>query len=264
MSRIHFHSPSDTLDIAAMERYHADFVCRDMLWQALGDENEAVDLLRPYLPDFWKRSDARDVKLFLNGSPSFGGGILNIEGHELSVWNMGLNTALANGSDAVRLLARLHAQSEIHCWVDGPNRNWMADIIAAGRSEGVMREDMGWEELADFLRTRDDEPVVCSYSVCEGFPNYGMLPESHRLKKREANREDIDDIIDAYYRMRWQTQWKLCMGELRTRTGLLEMKPEGWESYHFGDGITAGRLIEALRKAASEARDAETASRTYD
>jgi hypothetical protein len=253
MARIHFHSPSNTLDISGAERHHADFVCQDLMWAAFGDELEAIELLRPYLPEFWRRSDAEDVKLFLNSSPSFGGGTLTVGGHEIYTRNLAKNTALECGSDAVRLLARLHGQCEIHCWVDGPNRNWLADIIVGGRNEGVLREDAGWEQLADFLRERDDEPVVCSYSVSEEFPNYGMLPDSHRLKKREANGDDIDDIIDAYYRMRWETQWKLCMGELRKRTGLLEMKPEGWDTYYFGDGITAGRLIEALRKEASEA-----------
>lgn len=255
MSRIHFHSPSDTLDIAGMERYHADIATRDKMWEVFGGEEVGIELLRPYLPEFWRRVDAEEVKYFVNGSRAFGGGLLNIEGYELDIGTLALNTSMEIGSDALRLLARLHAQSEIHCWVDGPNRGWMADIIAAGRTEGVLREEMGWDELADFLRSRDDEPVVCSYSVSDSFPNYGMLPESHRLKKREAKGDDIDDILDAYYRMRWQTQWKLCMGELRSRTGRLEMKPDDWKTYHFGDGITAGRLIEALRKAAAATED---------
>lgn len=255
MSRIHFHSPSDTLDIAGMERYHADIATRDKMWEVFGGEEVGIELLRPYLPEFWRRVDAEEVKYFVNGSRAFGGGVLNIEGYELDIGTLALNTSMEIGSDALRLLARLHAQSEIHCWVDGQNRNWMADIIAAGRTDGVLREEMGWEELADFLRSRDDEPVVCSYSVSDSFPNYGMLPESHRLKKREAKGDDIDDILDAYYRMRWQTQWKLCMGELRSQTGRLEMKPDDWKTYHFGDGITAGRLIEALRKAAAATED---------
>ncbi|MNU39105.1 hypothetical protein D3C71_277930 [compost metagenome] len=255
MSRIHFHSPSDTFDIAGMERYHADFATRDKMWEVFGGEEAGIELLHPYLPEFWRRMDAKEVRYFVNGSRGFGGGVLNIEGHELYLDDIALNTALDVGSDALRLLARLHAQSEIHCWVDGPNRNWMADIIAAGRAEGVLREEMGWEALADFLRSRDDEPVVCSYSVCESFPNFGLLPDTHRLKIREAKGDDIDDILDAYYSMRWQTQWKLCMGELRNRTGRLEMKPDDWRSYHFGNGITAGRLIAALAKAASTTAD---------
>jgi len=165
------------------------------------------------------------------------------------VGNVALNTAMETGSDAMRLLARLHAQCELHCWVDGPNRRWLADIIVAGREEGTLREDAGWEELAMFLRIQDDEPVVCSYSVCEGFPNYSMLPETHRLKKREAKGDDIDEIIDAYYRMRWESQWKHCMMELRTRSGRLELTPDDWSDFYFGDGLTAGKLSKALKSA---------------
>ena len=255
MSRIHFHSPSGTADIAGSERHHADFVCRDKMWEAFGGEEAGIEMLRPYLPDFWNRAPWQEVRYYITGSRSFGGCNLSDGSSELDISDMAGNTALADGSDAVRLLARLHGQCELHCWVDGPNRNWLAAIIVSGRSEGVLREGMGWEELIDFLRDRDDEPVVCSYSVCEQFPNYGMLPDSHRLKKREAKGDDIDDIIDAYYRMRWTTQWKYCMEELRQREGLLEMKPEGWSNYYFGNGVTAGSIAKALRAAASDGSD---------
>jgi hypothetical protein len=245
MSRIHFHSPSGTLDIAGIERRHADIVCRDRMWAAFGGEEAGIELLRPFLPDFWRRVSAREVKYYLLGE-----GTLNIHDLEVCIWTLALNTAIATGSDAVRLLARLHGQSEVHCWVDGPNRNWLADIIVAGRTEGVLREEMGWEALADFLRSRNDEPVVCSYSVCASFPNYGLFPETHPLKVRQSNGEDVDQIVDEYYDMDFQAQWNDCMGELRTRPGLLEMKPDGWESYYFDNGLTAESLIAALKSAA--------------
>jgi hypothetical protein len=56
MSQIHFHSPSGTVDIAGSERHHADFVCRDKMWDAFGGEEAGIEMLRPYLPDFWKRA----------------------------------------------------------------------------------------------------------------------------------------------------------------------------------------------------------------
>ena len=253
MARIHFHSPRDTLDVAGSERYHADSATRDHMWQAFGGEEAGIELLRPYLPDFWRCVPAEEVRYFINGSRTFGGGVIDIEGYSLNIGDIALNTAMDTGSDALRLLARLHAQCELHCWVDGQNRAWLADIVVAGREEGVLREGMGWEELAAFLCAQDDEPVVCSYSVSDSFPNYELLPESHHLKKREARGDDIDDIYDAWDRMRWPTQWKLCMGELRKRPGRIELKPDDWRTYHFGDGITAGKLAEALRSATNEA-----------
>jgi hypothetical protein len=258
VSRIHFHSPTDTIDIHGSERYHADSTCRDKMWQAFGGEQAGVELLRPYLPDFWKRVPWEEARYYLIGSGVFGGSKLTDGNKELDISDLSLNTALEVGSDAVRLLARLHGQCELHCWVDGHNRNWLADIIHSGREEGVLREGMGWEELILFLRDCNDEPVVCSYSVSDQFPNFGMLPKSHRLKKREAKGEDIDDLIDAYYRMRWTTQWKYCMQELRQRKGLLEMKPEGWSDYYFGNGITAANLVTALSSTTTDAADTIT------
>lgn len=252
MSRIHFHSPSDTLDVAGSERYHADIATRDHMWAAFGGELTGIELMRPYLPEFWRRVDANEIKYYVNGSRAFGGSVITVEGYDINLGDVALNTAMDTGSDALRLLARLHGQCELHCWVDGPNRAWLADIVDAGREEGVLREDMGWEELAAFLRVQNDEPVVCSYSVSDSFPNYELLPENHRLKKREARGDDIDDIHDAWYRMRWATQWKLCMGELRKQPGRLELKPEDWRTYHFGDGITAGRMVEVLGSASSD------------
>lgn len=260
MSRIHFHSPSDTLDIAGSERYHADIATRDHMWDAFGGEEVGIELLRPYFPDLWKRMPAEDARLFVNGRRAFGGGVIDIDGYALDLGNVALNTAMDTGSDALRLLARLHGQCELHCWVDGPNRTWLADVVLSGREEGVLREDMGWEELATFLKSRNDEPVVCSYSVSESFPNYELLPESHRLKKREARGDDIDEILDAWYDMRWSTQWKLCMGELRKRTGRLELKPDDWRTFHFGDGITAAKLARALGSAAEDDATADPAT----
>src|SRR5690606_31251558 len=132
MARIHFHSPSDTFDVAGSERYHADIATRDHMWAAFGGELTGIELIRPYLPEFWRRVPAQEIKYYINGSRAFGGGGITIEGYDIDLGNVSLNTALDTGSDALRLLARLHGQCELHCWVDGPNRAWLADIIVAG------------------------------------------------------------------------------------------------------------------------------------
>jgi hypothetical protein len=46
----------------------------------------------------------------------------------------------------VRFLARLHGQCEVHGWVAGKNRAWLADIIETGRETAILRDDMGWRE----------------------------------------------------------------------------------------------------------------------
>lgn len=255
MARIYFNSPSGSADIRGVERYHAEQAVRDHMWKELGGEEQGIELLRPYLPDFWQNMPAREIKYFLNASRSFGGGVVTIDGYDLDLHNVALSSSMKSGSDGLRLLARLHAQCEIYCWVEGHNRAWLAHLIRAQRTDGILRKEVGWEELADFLLSRDDEPVVCSYSGSDDFPNYSLLPQNHRLKKREAAGEDIDDIFDAWCRMRWTTQWKLCMQELRKLPGRLELRPDDWETYHFGDGITADRLAAVLKEAATTEDD---------
>jgi len=103
-----------------------------------------------------------------------------------------LNTALATGSDPVRLAAKLSGWE--HVWVDGPDRAWLADVIDEGLEHGPFRRGMwyvdavggghvaeghpdrkwssqGWEDVTAFLRDRDNEPVVTEHSTGDSFPD---------------------------------------------------------------------------------------------
>ena len=137
--------------------------------------------------------------------------------------------------------------------MDGPNRAWLADIVTDGRKDGSLRSDAGWEGLAAFLRESDDEPVVCSYSVCEEFPNIGLLPEKHRIMRQYAKDDDAEKAHDAFYRMRHASQWKHCMDGLRSRTGALELHPENWTEVRFGRKILASDLPGLLSGNADQA-----------
>lgn len=118
---------------------------------------------------------------------------LVVAGVELHSGNVDLNTALAAGSDAVCLAAKIHGWCESHCWVEGVDRAWLADVIDTGLAAGIYRRGFwyvdrpcdgkpadqpdrkwstqGWEGVTAFLRERDDEPVVLSHSSGDGFPN---------------------------------------------------------------------------------------------
>jgi hypothetical protein len=100
-------------------------------------------------------------------------------GKPLRLSSLILNTALVAGSDPVRLLARLTGQCELHTYVEGPHRAWLADIIKEGLGTGVLRrfgpdvenDHVGWPAVEALLGERDDGPVVVSDSVNpEGFP----------------------------------------------------------------------------------------------
>lgn len=140
-------------------------------------------------------------------------------------WAARLNQAMTI-HPSLRLLARLHGQCEIHCYVEGVDRAWFADRIYDALHVVVRthddREDMellrvghscdqgqdiGWLKLMDWLRSRDDEPVVCSYSVTDQFPRWD---------------EGADDTMT----------WPKAMDWLRTQGGL-RMSPEDWDSFYF-------------------------------
>lgn len=141
-----------------------------------------------------------------------------------TVFQLQLNTLLAIGSDPMRLMARLHGQCEIHAFVEGPNRAWLAGIIQEGRQTGVMREQCGWEAVMELLRQADDQPVVTSYSVTDSFPNPGPR------KLSEAQHE-------KWWEKPAVKQWDEAIKWLRkANQGTIEMHPERWRypDYFFG------------------------------
>jgi len=159
---------------------------------------------------------------------------------QMPIFDIKLNTALSSGNDAIKLMARLHGQCEVHCYVEGPNRNWLASIMRMGRRLHLYRDNEGWEAVIALLESNSVEPVVCSYSVCDSFPNEGML------SKKKKNFDDLSS----------QERWNICMEHLRknkNETGL-ELTPDHWdETYWFGLGNENGYSVyEFARKLKAE------------
>lgn len=189
MSRVYFHSPSGEAVLRGSERAWCDSVVRDIALGILGDRGpfgDQVDKIRQLIKrDHWivregGPGEARfwdDFKLSMNG---FSGDLLEWKGQPLSSFSFRLNTALLLGNDTVKLMAYLHGQCEIHGWIAGEDRDWYADLVKTGLRSGLLRKDMGWNDVLDLLTSRDDEPVVTSYSVTDSFPNpeiAGLVPE---------------------------------------------------------------------------------------
>jgi hypothetical protein len=246
MSRIYFRSPEGEAELRGSERAYAGVLCNDLMYVALDLDNSH------YLPEWeqqmWSNVIPADHWAYKNGKLD-GGGVrlyvsgrsestLPMDGEQIDTFSMSLNTALVAGSDAVKLLARLHGQCEIHCWVDGPNRAWLAGIIERGRKTHVLRPNQGWENVVELLRSRDDSPVVTSYSVCEGFPR----PDLDLDYWPEGDEDSDDERYDK--REKWwefpaARQWEGCMKTLREHGGRLELRPDDWEDYHFRHGVNA-------------------------
>lgn len=228
MSRVYFHTEHERVELLGTERAHMGSLVTDL---AVGLVPWQSDRLEPHLtPDsplrHWLDGDKVQVLprwistyLSVGDEPSF----RDQDGQPLESLSLALNTALVVGSDPVCLLARLHAQCEIHCYVEGPNRGWMAGVIDQGQESGVMRGGAGWPEVATLLRSADDGPVVCSFTVTESFPNPTVADWSP-----PSSGDDEDDDFDAWYDLPRSEQWSLGIAGLRSTPSshLLELRPD--------------------------------------
>jgi hypothetical protein len=155
------------------------------------------------------------------------------EGRELESFELQLNTVMALGSDPLCLLARLHAQCEIHAWVEGPDRAWLADVIQQGLDAGLYRDGMGWDKVQELLRSGSEHPVVTSYSVTDGFPNQYVAGYSPPL---DDEGEPLNE--HAWYDDHTDDQrWDLAMAGLRQQKGMEAMSPETLRN-GFGHGVS--------------------------
>lgn len=250
MSRVYFHSPSGEAELSGRERAYAGWIIGEMAFGMLRsdaeDRPDKPSLLRTMLPeDCYLLRINRDFGDAFRTWFSHGfDGALNVNGKRVDNFTLILNTALVAGSDAIKLLARIHGQCEIHAWVDGANRSWLAGIAEVGLESGVLRVDEGWEKIIPFLRSSSTEPVVLSYSVTDQFPN-AYVADWH-------DEHDGDD----WYDIPEDKQWEMAMSKLREQGHrLLEMKPETWDSMLFGGGesaFTVTRQLAVMRAAAPQ------------
>lgn len=265
MSRVYFQSPSGDAALLGSERAWAGSLVSDLstglVSPFVGDQVDrmlelvpaghylhAVDRNTPGWLPRWLSSFHTAWRVDLR---------LHWDGHDFDAWTVGLNTALVVGNDPIRFLARLHAQCEIHTWVDGPHRAWLAGIIAAGRELGFYRPDAGWEAVVELLRSRDDEPVVLSYSVTDTFPNSGssdyMPPWPEGVPEQwdaltDAQKQERRDASEAWYGLDYDERWASGMRWLREQSGL-QMTPEDWPTFRFGHELSAFDLIAPDRDA---------------
>lgn len=229
MSAIYFCTEKDEVALRGSERHYGAALCTDMLMSALRLTSglhllpDEVARYRRLFPanSYVQRSDGEAIKTAIRVGDEF--------------FVPSLNTAMALGSDPVRLLARLHGQCEIHAYVEGEDRAWLADMIEEGREFRVLRSGMGWEKVAAFLRADSDGPVVTSYSVCDSFPN-----------KQAA---DFDGDYDAWEALPESEQWSRALAGIRAENGL-RLQPSGWADFVFGDGTNAFDLLDRIEAAA--------------
>lgn len=215
---------------------------------------------------------------------------LVVAGVTLQSGNLDLNTALALGSDPVRLAAKIHGWSEVHAWIEGGDRAWLAGLIDDGLRSGIFRRGLwyldgpsdgtppsqhpdrkwssqGWEEVQELLREADDGPVVMSYSVCDQFPNTATHPDAPYRDVESWDdysgdeKRAIEDWRERWYEMHEQDPdgiFDSGMTWLRQRRPWARISPDTLSAVTFGPAVTIYDLFasdrdERVRRAAEAA-----------
>lgn len=203
---------------------------------------------------------------------------LRIAGVDLHTRDIVLNTALRAGSDPIRLAAKIAGYSSLHCWVEGPDRAWLASIIEDALDQGLYRHRLfsepapgaqpiwtpqGWDDVLDLLTSADDEPVVLSYSIDGEFPNDTIadwspdLPADWRPDWATGDgQQDWADLSDSdrdsYRRERLQElfaqlpddeRWDRAVAGLRSSRPWARLSPHTLAHTAFGPPFTVYDLF---------------------
>lgn len=260
MTRLYFESRTGTAEVMGWERAWLGGIADDIAMSLLdlGNEMHAdriKSLIRPghymiswrsdgWLGNGWRIAMETALRMLSTSTDH----VLEWKGHGINGWHLLLNTALLAGGDAVKLAARLHAQSELHAWVDGPDRAWMADMIENAQDAGVFRRYVkgkrynapneeisvksGWDQVISLLREDDTGPVVTHYSVTESFPGQHVTDLDDRAWNRLTVDERWTESVDSLRSGRWSRTW----------SGL-QLKPDDWEFFRIGHCLTVFDLL---------------------
>jgi hypothetical protein len=236
VSRIYFHTQHEgEAEVLGSERAHMGILTRDLAI-AIVPSSADRQVLAALRPDVRRKyecvTDPNTPPLDERHGPYFdydllpmlfygfdGPGNFQLNGTPLETFSLILNTALALGSDALCLMTRLHAQCELHAYVEGPHRSWFADVIGQGLDAGLYRSDMGWDEVQNLLRQDNEHPVVTSYSVTNGFPNETVAGWESPLD------EDGEPDYDAWYEHPRDQQWEQALAGLRAIEDIDALSP---------------------------------------
>lgn len=223
MSRIYFHSKDNLAELAGAERHFMSHVIGNIAVAAvshlLDEWRESKSVFRSVVPS-WAQSSEGDFEKAFRLVSQRG----EMGGH--NVFALQMNTVMRTGNDVLKLMCRLHGQCEVHAYVEGPNRAWLAGLIERGMKSHLFRTGAGWESVVALLREDNTTAVVTSFSVTDWFPHYE------------------------------EQSWDEAMEELRIgpHGKGLEMKPENWEDYWFDDGVTLLDLGHRLKEEQREGK----------
>jgi len=221
MSRIYFHTLETDLELRGSERAYMGYIINQLAIAFLSPEINEERIKKLVAQDSYVLNYTG--KEFVDTFSTWFKVSYNKEIGGCDTFSLALNTAYKFGNDQIKLMCRLHGQSEIHCWILPEHAHWLAGIIKVGLDIGLYRHDAGWEELMKFCETyNDNKLIVCSYSVCDQFPNsYAAVYD----KRRNWDNLSGDE------------QWDAGEKFLVKNKGL-QISPDNWDTFYYNDGKT--------------------------
>jgi hypothetical protein len=144
----------------------------------------------------------------------------------------------------LKLIARLHSQCELHCYVESDDRNWLAGLITEALDRGLLRKTIyledrgpvptGWLDVLELLHDGKDTPVVLSYSVSEEFPSLSLVRRYQTWEPTIPTWNPEEEWYDLPY----QTQWQTAMAALRQKNdegSWLRLQPGDWNTFYYAE-----------------------------
>ncbi len=260
MSCISFHSRKRTVDLGGSERHFMQKFCFELFWAALGvssfhfEENRVVQLMKHTGPSGslspLRATDPESLYNELSAGRTFENVCFEVDGEAVPLEDVVLNTAKVLGNDTVRFMAKLAGQCEIHLFVDGSNRAWLANLIETGRQQKILRPGQNWEEVVELLQEASDDPVVTSYSVSGEFPTTAVTLDDETLYLLPHDEDEWEQLTE-------DEQWDLSVAALRQVNGEqsmgLEAAPETLSGL-YGQSLTIFDMQEHANKVAVPSR----------
>lgn len=282
MSRLYFSSPSGEAAVGGAEWHWLRRLAQrpgEAAWD-LDDFDRATQIMALLTPDqgtqhlfddFEKVSAVdyepqRQFVQHLRTSLRVNSHPMLVAGIELRSANVELNTALVAGSDLVRLAAKLSMWADRFPFVEGPDRAWLAGLIEQGLKSGMYRRslnghEIGWPGVIEFLRSREDEPVVVHYSVEDSFPSRAVadwpapeMPgdwappwvrtEEGRAEWDAEERPNVrqsywdEHVSDLWYELPEAERWERSLAGLREKRPWIRLYPDlSHYTFHLGVNV---------------------------
>ena len=250
MSAIYFHTPGGTATVRGSERTLAGSFAKHALEYALrlpGIDIPSMPhpmhkLLTPKAREYSKLISLTEL---LSSEGFIGNELVTMSNKPVDLWTTGLNTGLILAAPAMKLLLRVHGTCELHSFIQGTHRAWLATLIQEGLAQRVLSAGAGWDSVAELCLQSSFEPVVLSYSACEQFPN------RHAALRGGWVQEPKDPEGELWYKLSIKERWSTAWRGLEKEADSLEWRPSRWDQFRFEDGLDGFELYQhAVARAA--------------